>query len=44
MDYRLQTGDKTRTVYKIRTRNYRLSIKHRLGLKHGLQTVVIKTA
>ena len=45
MDHRLWTGYKTPTMYKIRTtRNNRLRIKHGLGLKHELQTVVIKTA
>ena len=45
MDYRQQTGYKTPTMYKIQTtRNNRLRIKHGLGLKHELQTVVIKTA
>lgn len=45
MDYRLRTGYKTLTMYKIQTtRNNRLRIKHGLGLKHELQTVVVKTA
>ena len=44
-DYRLRTGYKTLTMYKIQTtRNNRLRIKHGLGLKHELQTVVVKTA
>ena len=45
MDYRLRTGYKIPTMYKIwTTRNNRLRIKHGLGLKHELQTVVVKTA
>ena len=45
MDYRLRTWHKTPSMYKIQTtRNNRLRIKHGLGLKHELQTVVVKTA
>ena len=40
-DHGLLTGYKTRTRYKMGTRNYRLSIKHGLGIKHRQLTVYI---
>ena len=44
VDSGLLTGYKTLTWYKMRTRNYGLSIIHGLGIKCRLQAVYIKTA
>ena len=40
----MTAGYKTQTRYKMKTRNYELSIKHGLRIKRGLRTVYIKAA